>query len=246
MAQLIHPKHAALPLLSEISLHGTAHVMNTSFTDRIVFGILKNTHPLVYCSQMNQALFLFTSEKKHWYHALRKAARENIEYRKQYYISHHTDHKSVKVKPNGELGLAVFATENIPAQTRIAIFTGEKYQSKTALGLPEIMRNHAIQISSQEFVFGYKGLAHCLCHSCDPNCGIRNLTEIFTIRDIVAGEQLSWDYRCSENSNWILENCLCGTKRCTGKVANFDSLEAKIKAEYLSKSMVSEWICQNI
>ena len=57
MAQLIHPKHAALPLLSEISLHGTAHVMNTSFTDRIVFGILKNTHPLVYCSQMNQALF---------------------------------------------------------------------------------------------------------------------------------------------------------------------------------------------
>ena len=246
MAQLIHPNHAALPLLSEISLHGTAHVMNTSFTDRIVFGILKNTHPLVYCSQMNQALFLFTSEKKHWYHALRKAARENLEYRKKYYISHHTDHKAVKVKPNGELGLAVFATENIPAQTRIAVFIGEKYQSKTALGLPEIMRNHAIQIGPQEFVFGYKGLAHCLCHSCDPNCGIRNLTEIFTVRDIIAGEQLTWDYRCSENSNWVLEKCLCGTKRCTGKVANFDSLSSKVKAEYLSKSMVSEWICQNI
>ena len=246
MADLIKPEHAALPLLSEISHHGTAHVLNTSFTNRIVFGILENTHPLVYCSQMNQALFLFTSEKKHWYHALRKAARENIEYRKQYYMSQLTDLKAVTVKPNGKLGLAVFATEDIPAGTRIAVFTGEKYQSETALGLPEIMRDHAIQIGPREFVFGYKGLAHCLCHSCDPNCGIRKLTEIFTVRDINAGEQLTWDYRCSENSNWVLDDCLCKTDRCTGVVANFDSLPSETKSEYISKFMVSEWIISSL
>ena len=246
MAELISPQHAALPLLSEISLHGTAHVLNTSFTDRIVFGVLKNTHPLVYCSQMNQALFLFTSEKKHWHHALRKAARENLEYRKQYFISHHTDNKHVKVRPNGPLGLAVFAIKDIPAKTRIAVFRGETYRSTSAVNLPEIMRDHAIQVGPEEFVFGYKGLAHCLCHSCDPNCGIRNLTEIFTIRDIAAGEQLSWDYRCSENSDWVLETCLCGSERCTGTVKNFDSLPREIKAEYLAKSMVSEWIRENI
>ena len=245
MALKIKPEHAALPILSEIPPHGTAHTLNTTLNERIVFGILKNDHPVVYSSKMSQSLFLLISEKSHWHHALRRAAREKREYRTQCYVSLPTDHKDVNVRPNPGLGLAVFATKDIPVGTRIAEFTGEKYQSETALGLPAIMRDHAIQVGPREFVFGYKGLAHCLCHSCDPNCGIRALTEIFTIRDIAAGEQLTWDYRCSENSNWILEDCLCGAPRCTGTVANFDSLPSKLKSEYLSKSMVSDWITAN-
>lgn len=242
MALKITPDHTALPLLCEIPSHGTAHSLNAAFTHRIIFGVLENTHPLVFCSQTSQALFPFIHDKTHWHHTLKKAVREKRDYRTQFYTSLPTDHKAVSVRPNGALGLAVFATEDILAGTRIAVFTGETYQSETALGLPEIMRDHAIQIGPQEFVFGYKGLAHCLCHSCDPNCGIRGLTEIFTVRDIQAGEQLTWDYRCSENSNWVLETCLCGVERCTGKVENFDSLPENIKSEYLSKSMASDWI----
>ena len=245
MALRIRPKHAALPILSEIPPHGTAHNINAAINEKLVFGILKNSHPVVYCTQMSQSLFLLINEKSHWRHALRRAVREAREYRTQYYISQTTDHNAVTVRANGALGLAAFATKDIPAGTRIAVFTGETYQSNTALDLPAIMRDHAIQIGPQEFVFGYKGLAHCLCHSCDPNCGIRNLTEIFTIRDIVAGEQLTWDYRCSENSNWVLEKCLCASERCTGVVANFDSLPSDMKTEYLSKSMVSEWIASS-
>ena len=246
MALKIKPEHASLPVLSEIPPHGTAHQLNTAINERVIFGILKNTHPLVYCSQMSQSLFLMVSEKSHWRNALRRAVSETREYRTQYYISQPTDFKSLSVKPHKGLGLAAFAEQDISAGTRIAVFTGETYQSDTALGLPEIMRDHAIQIGPNEFVFGYKGLAHCLCHSCDPNCGIRNLTEIFAVRDIAEGEQLTWDYRCSENSNWILETCLCGAERCTGTVANFDSLPPDMKSEYLSKSMVSEWIVSTL
>jgi len=242
MALSVKPEHAVLPLLSEIPPFGTAHELNTAFTERLIFGVLKNKHPLVFSSQTSQALFPFISEKAHWTHAIKKAVREKRSYMRSYFIPLPTDCSSVRVRPNGKLGLAVFATEDIPANTRIAVFTGETYKSDTALGLPEIMRDHAIQIGPKEYVFGYKGLAHCLCHSCDPNCGIRNLTEIFTVRDIMAGEQLTWDYRCSENSDWVLETCLCGTERCTGIVKNFHSLPEKMKTEYLSKSMVSEWI----
>ena len=242
MALKVKPEHAALPLASEIPPHGTAHTLNATLNHRLVFGVLKNDHPLVFCSQMSQALFLIASDKAHWNHALRNAVRDKREYRTQYYISQLTDHKAVVVKQNGKLGLGVFAAEDIPAGTRIAVFTGERYQSATALGLPDVMRDHAIQIGAQEYVFGYKGLAHRLCHSCDPNCGIRNLTEIFAVREVMAGEELTWDYRCSENSNWVLETCLCGADRCTGTVANFDSLPPDMKSEYLSKLMVSDWI----
>ena len=242
MALHVKPEHTRLPILCEIPPHGTAHSLNKAFTHRIIFGVLQNAHPLVFSAQTSQALFPFIHRKRHWFSLLRKAAHENVEYGRKYYISQRTDHDSVIVRRNGKLGLAVFATKNIAAGTRIAVFTGEKYTAKTALGLPAIMRDHAIQIGPEEFVFGYKGLAHRLCHSCNPNCGIRELTEIFSIRDITQGEQLTWDYRCSENSNWVLEECLCGAERCTGTVTNFDSLPVDMKSEYLSKFMVSEWI----
>ena len=246
MSLQVSPEHGELPFLSEIPSFGTAHILNVALTDRLIFGLLKNEHPVVFCRKTSQALFPYISDKSHWHYALRKAVRGKQEYRKQYFVSQPTDHNGVIVRPNGKLGLAVFAAEDIQAGTRIAIFTGETYRSQTALGLPDIMRDHAIQIGPDEFVFGYQGLAHRLCHSCDPNCGIRNLTEIFAVRNIASGEQLTWDYRCSENSNWVLENCLCGSERCTGIVTNFEGLPASRKSEYLAKSMVSEWIVSRL
>ena len=246
MALVVKPEHTELPLLAEIPPFGTAHVFNTAFTERLIFGVLKNDHPVVFSSQLSQTLFPFVSEKTYWHHMVKTTVRKKRIYEKKFYIPLPTDCAHVTVQPNGKLGLAVFATDDIPANTRIAVFTGEAYQSDTALGLPEIMRDHAIQSGAREYVFGYKGLAHCLCHSCDPNCGIRNFTEIFTVKNVLKGEQLSWDYRCSENSDWVLETCLCGADRCTGRVGNFDSLPQQMKAEYLSKSMVSEWILSKL
>jgi hypothetical protein len=242
MAKRIRPEHTRLPLLCEIPSFGTAHTLNRAFTDRIIFGALRNTHPLVFCKQTSQALFPFISDKHHWHSALRAAVKRNRDYRSKYYIPLSSDNESLEVRPNGELGLGVFAIDDIPIGSRIAVFTGERYQSDTALGLPALMRDHAIQVGETEYVFGYKGLAHRVCHSCDPNCGIRKLTEIFAVRHIAAGEQITWDYRCSENSNWVLDKCLCGTERCTGTVKNHDSLPKTVKAEYFAKGMVSDWI----
>jgi len=242
MATHVTPEHSRLPILSEIPPFGTAHTLNTAMNERLIYGVLKNEHPVVFCRQFAHGLFPLTSDKKHWQHMLRKSVRETRYFRQNYFVPLPTDNKNVVVKPNGKLGLAVFATSNISAGASIAVFTGETYKSEAALDLPSIMLNHAIQISKNEYVFGHKGLAHCICHSCDPNCGIRGLTEIVAIKDIYKGEQITWDYRCSENSNWVLENCLCGSERCTGSVGNHDSLPKIFKAEYLSKDMVSDWL----
>jgi len=242
MARRVRPEHANLPVLSEIPPYGTAHTLNTAINDRLVYGVLKNEHPVVFSSRFAHGLFPLIGEKKHWQYVLRKSVRDQIHYRKNYFVPLSTDNKNVEVRPNGKLGLAGFATADIPAGARIAVFTGETYTSPSALGLPPIMRNHAIQIGAKEYVYGHKGLAHCICHSCDPNCGVRGLTEIYAIDDIPNGHQITWDYRCSENSDWVLEKCLCGSARCTGSVGNFDTLPKNLKAEYLAKNMVSEWL----
>ncbi len=242
MALCISPIHASLPLLCEIPAEGTAHILNTAFTDRLVFGCLKNSHPLVFCQKTSAALFPFLADKSHWTYTLRHTSRAERQLADQHFVSSSTDNTKISVRENGAMGLAVFATERIQAGECIAVFEGEKYEAEHALALPYEMRDHAVQVGPQSYVFGYRGLAHCLCHSCEPNCGIRNLTEIFTTRDIEVGEQLTWDYRCTENSTWVLQNCLCGSRHCTKIVQNYDSLPSTMKAEYQSKNMVSEWL----
>ncbi len=242
MAKMVSPIHASLPILCEIPSEGTAHILNVAINERLVFGALKNGHPVVFCHKKSAALFPFIAEKSHWRQILKAAAKSERQFNRQHFVASKSDCPDVNVILNGGMGLAVFATDKIKSGTRIAIFEGETYEAEHALALPVEMRDHAVQTGPKTYVFGYKGLAHCLCHSCDPNCGIRNLTEIFTARDIEKGEQLTWDYRCTENSTWVLEKCLCGSKRCTGIVRNYDSLLPTIKKEYQSKNMLSEWL----
>ncbi len=242
MAESILPAHTELPLLCEIPNQGTAHVLNTAFTDRIIFGALRSEHPLVFCEKTSQALFTFLAERSHWQQILRSNVRSKREFERQHFTCSSTDYPDLEVRENGEMGYAVFATKRIKVGSRIAVFEGETYYADDALSLPEIMRDHAIQTGPKTYVFGYRGLAHCLCHSCEPNCGIRNLTEIFAVQDIHKGEQITWDYRCSENSTWSLDTCLCGSAQCSVVVGNFDSLSPDKRSSYLQRNMVSEWL----
>jgi len=139
-------------------------------------------------------------------------------------------------------GRGVFAARDISVGSLIAEFVGEMYESEFETRLPARMVDHVIQVGPISYVFAEGRLAELVNHSCDPNCGIRNLTQIFAAYPIKAGEEITWDYRCSENSDWVLPECLCGAKRCTGRIGNFDSLPDDMVAQYLSKGMVSEWL----
>jgi SET domain-containing protein len=58
---------------------------------------------------------------------------------------------------------------------------------------------HAIQFAKRKWRLS-KGFATLLNHSCEPNCGIKNLFDIVAMRDIRPGEELTWDYEMTERS----------------------------------------------
>lgn len=62
-------------------------------------------------------------------------------------------------------------------------------------------------------------------HSCDPNCGTiitvsngRYYIGMYAFKDIVYGEELTFDYCSMTESNYEHLNsiCLCGMRRCRG------------------------------
>ena len=130
-------------------------------------------------------------------------------------------------------GRGAFATQLIPAGTRIIEYKGERISNEMAdLRYPDTAaRPHhtfLFSIDDEEVVdAAYRGNAsRWINHSCNPNCdAVIDDRRIFieAVRDIQPGEELVYDY------NFILEErhtpamkrrypCHCGAPNCRGTI----------------------------
>jgi hypothetical protein len=72
-------------------------------------------------------------------------------------------------------------------------------------------------------------------HSCDANCGQLDSVTLVAMRDIAAGEQLTFDYAMSSTAPGLVVDafdCLCGTKNCRGRVQPGDWKRTEIQNRY--------------
>lgn len=238
MAFAVKPSDALLPLVSELPPEGSAaHVLNKVTTDRFLYDVLPNGHGLAMSAKTSNSLVFFTIDR----HFLTGIVKQEIATQRALFVPHPSDNENLEIRKTPK-GWGVFATAEIKKGETIAAFRGEVYLSSKASELPAIMVNHAIQTGPETFVHGHKCLAELLNHSCEPNVGLRGLTELVAAEDIKENEECVWDYRLSEDSDWVLHQCCCETKSCTGSVAGFSSLPLKKQKEYFSRNLVSDWI----
>lgn len=137
------------------------------------------------------------------------------------------------MRRSGIHGRGVYARAPIPADTRVIEYRGERITNA------EAERRYPDDFSAAHHTFLFAvdddtmvdasfggNLARWINHSCDPNC--EPVIEdgriyIDSIRDIEAGEELSYDY------NYILEErhtprmkkrfpCHCGAATCRGTI----------------------------
>jgi len=68
-------------------------------------------------------------------------------------------------------------------------------------------------------------LDDCGNHSCDPTAGfVDGRPVLFALRDIAAGEEVTWDYSTSlSERGWTLD-CRCGSLKCRGTVRGWFEL----------------------
>jgi SET domain-containing protein len=73
-------------------------------------------------------------------------------------------------------------------------------------------------------------------HCCSPNTYFLDENTICALRDINAGEELTYDYCTTEstsfNSEYIIENCNCGSNECRGHVLEDDWKKEEIQKKY--------------
>lgn len=74
-------------------------------------------------------------------------------------------------------------------------------------------------------------------HSCEPNVGFDTEGNFISMRDIVSGEELCWDYGFGETNPDFSMQCLCGSRNCRGVITGDDWKElVKDESKYLYMS----------
>jgi S-adenosylmethionine/arginine decarboxylase-like enzyme len=133
----------------------------------------------------------------------------------------------------------VFATAFIPAGTTVSYIDGQIYSSEHSSKLPN--ERNAIPFHKTLSRDSFNSSSVLLNHSCEPNCYVRDLFFITTIRDIQPGEQLTYSKSLFSNSeSFTATPCICGAKKCLGSIMPWRELPDDVKKEYIDYT--ADWI----
>src|SRR5262245_2292086 len=134
-----------------------------------------------------------------------------------------TKMKDLEVRPAGPKGRGVFARVPIAAGRPVIAMTGRVLASHELTD--DLL---AMQVGPDEWLCSDgSSVDDMINHYRDPNLGFsRGDWALLALRDIVDGEELTWDYSTSiAEAGWHLD-CRCGTAGCRGVVRSWGELTA--------------------
>ena len=137
-------------------------------------------------------------------------------------------------------GKGLFAVKKIPAHSVTCKATGIRLKFNETLRLAE-RESHCLQIGADQYIYCQPPFLYSN-HSCEPNCGVNADLELFTLREILPGEELLWDYSTSMFERHWTMRCHCGCKECRHVITDFDLLPLHLQKKYLRMNIVFPFI----
>ena len=137
---------------------------------------------------------------------------------------------SFEVRDDGRGGKGAFAVRAVPAGEVVGVHGGivihERELPELSRRIPEDRLNldHAMYIHPGIILLhDYENGCDPMCfinHSCAPNTHMMNGIVMVASRDIAPGEEITWDYRLTDDvGEWEYEfECRCGAPNCQGHV----------------------------
>jgi hypothetical protein len=131
---------------------------------------------------------------------------------------------ALEVRPVPGIGLGVYTAEAITEGTVVVAWGGEVVDRDTFFAMDEDRQTHSLQIGDDLFLLAPEEmeLADFVNHSCEPTTGLFGATMLVARRDIVAGEEITFDYAMCDSVDYDEFPCACGTVSCRGIVSGAD------------------------
>ena len=137
-------------------------------------------------------------------------------------------------EPMGDVGWGSRAIAPIAQGTVVATFGGDPCDRREFDAMPATRRERSIQVDDNLFIVGppEREPGDAVNHSCEPNCGPRNATQIIAWRDIAVGEVLTFDYGTTDGSDYDQFPCGCNTTMCRGQTSGDDWRRIDLQQRY--------------
>ena len=130
------------------------------------------------------------------------------------------EHENLYIAPSIIEGQGAFARRDLVKGTLVIEYIGEKISKAESLRRCELQNWYIFALDDQFDLDGNFDWnpARCLNHSCAPNCEAEFIDKrlwIVTLRDIKAGEELTFNY--GYDLEFYHEHpCKCGAPNCVG------------------------------
>ena len=141
-----------------------------------------------------------------------------------------------RIGPSPIEGRGLFARRRIRRGEIVAIKGGHVYDARTLARLKGRIAASYIQIADG-FFLGARTRTEVrdnkmfINHSCAPNVGIRGQIVFVALRDIRAGEELTYDWAMEENGR-DRTRCRCGARRCRRVLTGGDWKIPRLQRRY--------------
>lgn len=140
---------------------------------------------------------------------------------------------NVYAKDTGVYGKSLFAKRDFKKDEIVFVAFGSIIKDHNLYTIP-IANDLFIEPREPE-----GNLSQYICHSCEPNVGVKKRSIFVAMRDIVKDEEVVMDYAmiCDEFpepawEGWEGWKCKCGKPTCRGKVKGYYQLTEEEKKKY--------------
>ncbi len=139
--------------------------------------------------------------------------------------------KLYKIKKSNIDNRGLYAAKDIKKGIKIIEYKGKIITRKQAEENPKYDNSKAIYLFNINKKFDLDGdykfnTARLINHSCDPNCEVTGTglkIWVYSIKDIMKGEELSYDYGFGFDEDFKNYPCNCGSKKCVGYIVRSES-----------------------
>lgn len=150
----------------------------------------------------------------------------------------------IKILNTKKYGLGVFAAENIKDGTVIHMMGGTKMDIKQFIEKVNSGKENIddpFQIGKRTYI-DLDRISRTFNHNCEPNAGIRKTNEMFALKNIKAGEEITYDYSLTIAPTVWKMRCKCGSKNCRGILGDILSVPKKRLSFYKEKGALQSYI----
>jgi uncharacterized protein len=122
-------------------------------------------------------------------------------------------------------GRGIFAARRLEIGELVSMWGGIVMTLDELAALPERERDYAVQIEEGLVLttpLDEASSADFINHSCEPNLGMDGPISLRVIREILPGDELSFDYAMTDSTPLLELDCTCGAALCRGRVTSDD------------------------